>query len=134
MFGEFKKFLVQGNMVDMAIGFVFGAAFSTVVKSLVDNVIMPPVGMLLGKVDFSQLFIAIDGNSYDSLAQLDEAGGVALRYGAFINDIVSFVILGFVVFLVVKYYNKIKEQPKEEAPSTEENTLLLREIRDSLKR
>jgi len=134
MFGEFKKFLIQGNMVDMAIGFIFGGAFSTVIKSMVDNVIMPPIGMLLGRVDFSNLFIAIDGNSYASLADAEEAQGVVIKYGAFINDIVSFVILGFVVFLAVRYYNKLKEEPKEEVAAVEESTILLREIRDSLKK
>lgn len=117
MLEEFKKFLIKGNMVDMAVGFIFGGAFATVVKSMVANVVMPPVGMLMGKVDFSQLFIALDGNTYASMAALDKAGAPAIKYGAFINDVISFVILGFVVFMFIKAYNKMKE-PEEEAAVT----------------
>ena len=118
MFGEFKKFLIQGNMVDMAVGFIFGGAFATVIKSMVANVIMPPVGMLMGKVDFSQLFIALDGNDYVNMAALDKAGAPAIKYGTFINDIISFVILGFVVFMFIKGYNKMKAPAEEAAPTT----------------
>ena len=117
MLNEFKKFLIQGNMVDMAVGFIFGGAFATVVKSMVANVVMPPVGMLMGQVDFSQLFIALDGNSYANMAALDKAGAPAIKYGMFINDVISFVILGFVVFMFIKAYNKLKE-PEEEAVAT----------------
>jgi len=108
MLEEFKKFLIKGNMVDMAVGFIFGGAFATVVKSMVANVVMPPVGMLMGQVDFSQLFIALDGNSYESMAALDKAGAPAIKYGMFINDVISFIILGFVVFMFIKAYNRIK--------------------------
>jgi len=118
MFSEFKKFLVQGNMVDMAVGFIFGGAFATVIKSMVENIIMPPVGMLMGKVDFSQLFVPLDGKEYATMAVLDKAGTPAIKYGAFINDVISFVILGFVVFMFIKGYNKMKA-PEEEAEPTE---------------
>jgi len=118
VFLEFKKFLIQGNMVDMAVGFIFGGAFATVIKSMVANVIMPPVGMLMGKVDFSQLFIALDGKEYASMAALEKAGTPAIKYGTFINDVISFVILGFVVFMFIKAYNKMKA-PEEEAAPTE---------------
>ena len=118
MLNEFKKFLIQGNMVDMAVGFIFGGAFATVIKSLVANVIMPPVGMLMGKVDFSQLFVALDGKTYDSMAALDKAGAPAIKYGAFINDVISFVILGFVVFMFIKAYNKMKAPEEDVAPTT----------------
>ena len=118
MFSEFKKFLIKGNMVDMAVGFIFGGAFATVIKSMVDNIIMPPVGMLLGKVDFSQLFIALDGKEYASMAVLDKAGAPAIKYGAFVNDVISFVILGFVIFMFIKAYNKMKE-PEEATVPTE---------------
>ena len=117
MFSEFKKFLIKGNMVDMAVGFIFGGAFATVIKSMVDNIIMPPVGMLLGKVDFSQLFIALDGKEYASMAVLDKAGAPAIKYGSFVNDVISFIILGFVIFMFIKAYNKMKEP--EEAIATE---------------
>jgi large conductance mechanosensitive channel len=118
MLKEFKAFLMNGNMVDMAVGFIFGAAFATVVKSLVTNVIMPPVGMLLGGVDFSQLFISLDGKEYASMEALDKAGAPAIKYGLFINDMISFLILGFVVFMGIKAYNKMKASEPEEAPTT----------------
>ena len=133
--GEFKEFLVKGNVMDMAVGFIFGAAFSTVVKSLVNNVIMPPIGLLLGKVDFSQLFVALDGKTYESLKAAEEAGAPVIKYGVFINDIISFLILGFVIFMMIKTVNKLKkEEPKEEeAPKKSDEVLLLEEIRDALK-
>jgi len=118
MFSEFKKFLIQGNMVDMAVGFIFGGAFATVITSMVQNVIMPPVGMLMGKVDFSKLFIPLDGKEYATMSALDKAGAPAIKYGAFINDIISFVILGFVVFMFIRGYNKLKA-PEAEPEVTE---------------
>jgi large conductance mechanosensitive channel len=118
MLEEFKKFLIKGNMVDMAVGFIFGGAFATVVKSMVANVVMPPVGMLMGQVDFSQLFVALDGKSYESMAALDKAGAPAIKYGMFINDVISFIILGFVVFMFIKAYNKMKEPEEAKAVIT----------------
>ena len=118
MVKEFKDFLIKGNMVDMAVGFIFGAAFATLVKSLVSNIIMPPVGKLLGGVDFSQLFYALDGKEYASIAALDKAGAPAIKYGVFINDTISFVILGFVMFMFIKAYNNMKAEEPEEAPTT----------------
>ena len=118
MLEEFKKFLIKGNMVDMAVGFIFGGAFATVIKSMVANVIMPPVGLLLGQVDFSQLFIALDGNEYANMAALDAAGAPAIKYGMFVNDVISFVILGFVIFMFIKAYNKMKDPEEETAPTT----------------
>ncbi len=117
MLNEFKEFLIKGNMVDMAVGFIFGGAFATVVKSLVANVIMPPVGMLLGGVDFSQLFIALDGKDYATMELLDKAAAPAIKYGQFINDTISFLILGFVMFMGIKAYNKLKAAEPEEAPT-----------------
>ncbi|MDD5157119.1 large conductance mechanosensitive channel protein MscL [Sulfurimonas sp.] len=116
MFEEFKKFLIRGNMVDMAVGFIFGAAFATLVQSLVKNIIMPPVGMLLGKVDFSNLFIALDGNSYNTIAELEKAGTPAIKLGVFVNDTISFLILGTVMFILVKSYNKLRAKDLEAAP------------------
>jgi large conductance mechanosensitive channel len=118
MFKEFKEFLIKGNAVDMAIGFIFGAAFATVIKSLVNNVIMPPIGKLMGNVDFANLFIALDGKEYASLKALEKAGAPAIKYGLFINDIISFIILGFVIFIFVRSYNKMKTQEPEEEPTT----------------
>ena len=134
MLHEFKKFLMQGNVVDLAVGFIFGGAFATVVRSMVDNVIMPPVGMLMGKMDFSQLFIALDGKEYATLEALDKAGAPAIKYGMFINDMISFVILGFVVFMFIKTYNKLKEPIAEEKSPVPAQEILLTEIRDLLKK
>jgi large conductance mechanosensitive channel len=120
MLKEFKNFLIKGNVVDMAVGFIFGAAFATVVKSLVTNIIMPPIGLLLGNVDFSSLFIALDGKEYISLADLDKAGAPAIKLGVFFNDAISFVILGFVMFMMIKGYGKLMK--KEEVPTPEPTT------------
>jgi len=117
MFKEFKAFLMNGNMVDMAVGFIFGGAFATVVKSLVANVIMPPVGMLMGGVDFSKLFINLGDKSYETMEALDKASAPAIKYGLFINDTISFMILGFVMFMGIKAYNKMKASEPEEAPA-----------------
>ncbi|HEX5624055.1 MAG TPA: large conductance mechanosensitive channel protein MscL [Sulfuricurvum sp.] len=123
MIAEFKKFLISGNVVDMAVGFIFGAAFATVVKSLVANVIMPPVGLLMGGVDFSSLFIALDGKEYASLSALDAAGAPAIKLGVFVNDLISFTILGFVMFMMVKAYNKLKAaEPLPEQPAATTKT------------
>ena len=120
MLKEFKNFLIKGNVVDMAVGFIFGAAFATIVKSLVSNVIMPPIGLLLGNVDFSSLFIPLDGKSYVSLADLEKAGAPAIKLGVFFNDLTSFVILGFVMFMMIKGYGKLikKEESPIPAPTT----------------
>lgn len=118
MLQEFKKFLIKGNMVDMAVGFIFGGAFATVVKSMVNNVVMPPIGKLMGNVDFSQLYIPLDGTEYASLTALEKAGAPAIKYGLFINDVTSFIILGFVVFMFIKGYNKLKEPEEDAAPTT----------------
>ena len=109
MLKEFRDFLIKGNVVDMAVGFIFGAAFATLIKSLVTNIIMPPIGLLLGRVDFSQLFISLDGNSYATLTELEKAGAPAIKLGLFVNDTISFVILGFVMFMFIKSYNKLKK-------------------------
>ena len=115
MLNEFKSFLLKGNMVDMAVGSIFGGAFATVVKSLVGNVIMPPIGMLMGGVDFSQLFFGLGDKEYETMELLDKAGAPAIKYGQFINDTISFVILGFVLFLMIKGYNKLKSAEPEVA-------------------
>lgn len=119
MLKEFKEFLIKGNMVDMAVGFIFGAAFATLVKSLVANVIMPPVGLLLGNVDFSQLFINLSDKTFATLAEAEKAGIPIIKIGTFINDTISFVILGFVMFMFIKSYNKMqkKEEEKPEEPT-----------------
>ena len=137
---EFKEFIMRGNVVDLAVGMVVGTAFSGIVKSLVDDVIMPPIGILIGGVDFSNLFITLkDGTpapeaGYASLAAAKAAGAVTLNVGLFINTIISFLIAA-AIFVVVKLLNSLKkkEVPVEEAPAEpSEEVLLLREIRDSL--
>ena len=141
MISEFKQFAVRGNVVDMAVGIIIGAAFGTIVKSLVADVIMPPIGLALGNVDFSELFIVLQEGAkaaapYASLAAAKEAGAVTINYGAFINTVISFIIVAFAVFLLVKAMNKAQRQDEaqDEAPpepSAEEQ--LLSEIRDILK-
>ncbi|MCD5380910.1 large conductance mechanosensitive channel protein MscL [Candidatus Gracilibacteria bacterium] len=134
MLQDFKKFLIGGNVMDMAVGFIFGAAFGTVVKSLVSNVVMPPVGQLMAGVDFANMFYALDGKEYASLKALDEAGAPAIKYGAFINDIIGFVILGFVIFMLVRMAMKMKNKEEEKPAETPADIKLLEEIRDSLKK
>ncbi len=108
---EFKKFAVKGNMIDMAVGIVIGAAFTTVVKSMVDDIIMPIVGQLTGGVDFSQLFFVMDGGQYESLAAAQEVGAATINYGLFINSLVAFLIVAWVLFIIVKAMNKMKPEP-----------------------
>ncbi|NIP39803.1 MAG: large-conductance mechanosensitive channel protein MscL [Candidatus Dadabacteria bacterium] len=119
MFEEFKKFAMRGNVVDMAVGIVIGGAFALIVNSLVNDVLMPPIGMLLGNVDFSNLFTVLkEGTTpgpYASVAAAQEAGAVTINYGAFINTIVSFIIVAFAIFMVVRGMNKLQEE--EEAPA-----------------
>ena len=117
MVKEFKEFAVKGNVVDMAVGIIIGAAFGTVVKSFVDDVLMPPIGMLIGDIDFSQLMVVLKQGAtpgpYDSLAAAQEAGAVTLNYGLFLNAVISFLIVAFAVFLVIRVINQLKR--KEEA-------------------
>ena len=121
---EFKKFAVQGNMLDMAVGMIIGAAFKDLVNSVVKNLITPFVGMFTGKVDFSNMFVALDGNTYATLAAAQEAGAPTVNYGLFITEVINFVILAFVIFMMVKMVNKLRtaaEKP-EEAPAPAEPT------------
>ncbi len=135
MLKEFKEFALRGNVVDMAVGIIIGAAFSTIVKSLVDDIIMPPIGVITGGVNFSNLFIPLNGEHYDSLAQARQAGAPTLNYGLFINSVISFTIVAFVLFMVVKAMNQLRrkqeEEPASEPPPSRE-VQLLEEIRDAL--
>lgn len=113
MMKEFKDFAVKGNVVDMAVGIIIGAAFGTIVKSLVSDIIMPPIGMLLGNVDFSNLFLVLKGGGpFATVADAQAAGAVTLNYGLFINTVISFLIVAFAIFIVIKNINRLK---KEEA-------------------
>ncbi|MFH0843834.1 MAG: large conductance mechanosensitive channel protein MscL [Pseudomonadota bacterium] len=120
MLKEFKEFAMKGNVVDMAVGIIIGAAFGTIVKSLVDDVIMPPIGLLLGNVDFSSFFLVLkqgaQGAPYATLAAAQKAGAVTLNYGMFINTIISFVIVAFSVFLLIRGMNKLKRQQEVPPP------------------
>ncbi|WP_334129121.1 large-conductance mechanosensitive channel protein MscL [Sneathiella sp.] len=136
MLKEFKEFAMRGNVLDMAVGIIIGAAFGTIVKSLVDDVIMPPIGLLLGGVDFSDFFITLSGGDYATLAAAKEAGAVTLNYGAFINTVISFLIVAFAVFILVKQMNRIikkEEAAPAEPPAPPREEVLLEEIRDILK-
>src|SRR5262249_47513807 len=108
MLKEFKEFAIKGNAVDLAIGVIIGAAFGGIVKSLVDDVLMPPIGKLLGGVDFSNLFVVLGAGSYPSLDAAKKSGAATLNYGVFINAVINFVIIAFVLFLVVKAMNRMK--------------------------
>lgn len=124
MLKEFKEFAMRGNVVDMAVGIIIGAAFGTIVKSLVSDILMPPVGLLLGDVDFTNLFVVIKqgtaGGSFATLAEAQEAGAVTINYGVFINTIISFLIVAFAMFLVIRTLNKLKRE--QEAPPAEPTT------------
>ena len=120
MFKEFKEFAMRGNVIDMAVGIVIGGAFGKIVSSFVKDVIMPPIGKLMGGVDFSNLFINLSEGSYASLAEAQEAGAATLNYGLFINTVIDFVIIAFAIFMVIRTMNRLKR--KEEAPPAEPTT------------
>jgi len=134
MLQDFKKFLVKGNAIDMAVWFIFGAAFATFVKSFIANVVMPPIGLLMGKVDFSQLFISLDGKEYASLKALEKAGAPAIKYWVVLTDLISFVILGFIIFIMVRNISKLQKKEEEKPAAKPADIALLEEIRDALKK
>ncbi len=136
MFKEFKEFALKGNVLDLAIGIIIGAAFTAIVSSLVDDILMPPIGLITGGVDLSQLFVVLDGEGdFNTVEQAKEAGAVTWNIGLFINAVIKFLIVAFAVFLLVKGMNRLvrkQEQKQPEAPPPAEDVLLLREIRDLL--
>ena len=139
MLKEFREFAVRGNVADMAVGIIIGAAFGKIVESLVKDVIMPPIGVLLGKVDFSNLFVVLkegaQAGPYLSVEAAQKAGAVTFNYGLFINTVISFVIVAFAVFLLIRAINQLKKQEEAKPPAAPaEEIVLLREIRDSLKK
>ena len=137
MLEEFKKFAMRGNVVDMAVGIVIGGAFGKIVSSLVNDVIMPPIGMVMGNVDFSQLYINLTGEEFASLAAAQEAGAATINYGMFINTVLDFTIVAFAIFMVIKGMNNMKKKEEEkpaEPPKPSEEVVLLQEIRDALKK
>lgn len=135
MFQEFKKFAMRGNVVDMAVGIIIGASFGKIISSLVNDVIMPPIGMLMGSVDFSQLYINLGETVYGSLALAQEAGAPTINYGVFLNHVLDFLIVAFAIFMVIRGMNKLKKQEEEkpaEPAKPSEEVVLLTEIRDAL--
>jgi large conductance mechanosensitive channel len=133
MWREFRDFAVRGNVVDLAVGLILGAAFTTIVNSLVNDVIMPPIGLLLGGIDFSDFFITIKGASYPTVAAAKAGGAVTINYGLFINAIIKFVIVAFAVFILVKQINRLKINMGPAAAGPTKTEELLTEIRDLLK-
>jgi large conductance mechanosensitive channel len=120
MWKEFKDFIMRGNVVDLAVAVIIGGAFGKIITSLVNDIIMPPIGLLLGGVDFANLFIDLSGMGYTSLADAQAAGAPTINYGLFINAIIDFVIVALVIFLVIKAINKLKKPAPVAAPSTKE--------------
>ncbi|MFH5182156.1 large conductance mechanosensitive channel protein MscL [Paenibacillus sp. TAB 01] len=121
MIKEFKEFAMKGNMIDLAIGVIIGGAFGKVVTSIVNDVVMPPIGLLLGKVNFADLFISLDGKHYESLAAAKGAGAATLNYGLFINTLLDFLIVSFVIFITVKQLNRLRKK-QEEKPDPKKET------------
>ncbi len=111
MWKEFKEFAMRGNVLDMAVGIVIGAAFGKIAGSFVEDILMPPIGRLLGRVDFSNLFISLSGQHYDTLAAAKAAGAATLNYGVFANTVINFLIVAFAVFLLIRQVNRLKKQP-----------------------
>ncbi|MCC2110633.1 MAG: large-conductance mechanosensitive channel protein MscL [Hyphomicrobiales bacterium] len=141
MLTEFKKFAIKGNMVDMAVGIVIGAAFGAIVSSLVDDIIMPPIGVVLGGFDFSDLFVVLKEGAtvgpYSTVAAAKEAGAVTWNVGLFINAIIKFLIIAFALFIVIKVINRLKQEEDEKPAAPAEpprQEVLLEEIRDLLKK
>lgn len=112
MVKEFKEFAMRGNVVDMAVGIIMGAAFGKIVSSFVGDVLMPPIGLILGKVDFSNLFVNLSGKQYATLAEAKAAGAATLNLGVFLNTVIDFILVAFAIFLLVKQVNRLKRQPE----------------------
>ncbi|HEX2139024.1 MAG TPA: large-conductance mechanosensitive channel protein MscL [Woeseiaceae bacterium] len=136
MLNEFKEFALRGNVVDMAVGIIIGAAFGKIVTSLVNDVVMPPLGLLTGKVDFSQLYWNLTPSDYPSLAAAQQAGAATINYGLFINAVLNFLIIALAVFLLIRAMNRLQKKAEEqpqEAPKPSAEVQLLSEIRDAIK-
>ena len=134
MLKEFKDFALRGNVVDMAVGIIIGGAFGKIISSLVSDVLMPPIGKLMGNVDFSDLYINLSSVQYDSLAAAQEAGAATVKYGLFINTVLDFVIVAFVIFMVVRQMNKLKKQPAPADPTEKDCPQCLSKIPIKAKR
>lgn len=136
MIKEFKDFIARGNVLDLAVAVIIGAAFGAIINSFVNDIIMPPIGMLLGDVDFANLFIDLSGGDYATLAEAQEAGAATINYGIFINTIITFLIVALVIFFLIRAVNRAtreEEEAPESPPEPSDEVKLLTEIRDLLK-
>jgi len=137
MWKEFKEFAIKGNALDLAVGVIIGAAFGKIVTSMVDDMLMPVLGLALGKVDFSNLFVTLNGQHYDSMSAAKAAGAPTFNYGLFINNVINFLIIAFSIFIVVQQLNRLKREDATAAaaapPEPSEEVKLLTQIRDSLR-
>jgi large conductance mechanosensitive channel len=133
MWREFREFAMRGNVVDLAVGIILGAAFTTIVNSLVNDLIMPPIGLMIGGIDFSSFFVILKGGSYPTLEAAKAAGAVTVNYGLFINAVIRFVIVAFAIFILVKQINRLKAEEPAPSPEPPRQEVLLAEIRDLLK-
>jgi len=136
IYAEFKEFIMRGNVLDLAVGVIIGGAFQKIIGSLVNDIIMPIITMITGGIDFSNWFIALDGNTYTSLAKAQEANASTLNYGVFLTEVINFLIMAFAVFCLVKALNRLhrkKEETPAPPPAPSQEELLLTEIRDLLK-
>jgi large conductance mechanosensitive channel len=134
MFKEFREFIMRGNVLDLAIGIIMGTAFTAIVNSLVNDILMPPIGVAMGGMDFSNMFIQLSGVKAATLAEAQKAGFATLNYGVFITALIKFIIIAFAVFLLVKAANRMMPKKADAPAATPEDIVLLREIRDSLKK
>jgi large conductance mechanosensitive channel len=134
MFQEFKTFATRGNVIDLAVGIIIGAAFTAIVTSLVNDILMPPLGLVLGGIDFGNFFITLKGDSHITLDAAQKAGAVTVNYGVFLNACLKFVIVAFAVFLLVKQVNRFKTAEAAKPPAPSQTDALLGEIRDLLKK
>ncbi len=125
MLKEFREFIMRGNVLDLAVGIIIGGAFGKIVSSFVADILMPPLGLLLGKVNFSDLFINLSGTDYPSVAAAKAAGAPTLNYGLFINSVVDFLIVAFAIYLMISQINRLKKKPEEAPPATKECPLCI---------
>jgi large conductance mechanosensitive channel len=130
---EFKEFIARGNVIDLAVGVIIGAAFGKIVNSLVSDVVMPPIGMVMGKVDFSSLFVTLDGKAYATIKDAQTAAAPIIAYGSFLNTIIQFLIVAACIFLIVKVVNRLKREEPAVPAAPPRSEVLLEEIRDVLK-
>ena len=120
MIKEFKEFIMRGNVLDMAVGIIIGGAFGKIVSSFVNDILMPPLGLLMGKINFADLFINLSGKSYPTVAAAKAAGAPTINYGLFINSIIDFLIVAFAIYLMIVQVNRLKKKPEEAPPATKE--------------